>query len=106
MPYAVRRITACSAALAGPASAPASTPASTPASSTPAAHRRLLTGPQSSGPPMLRSHMPDTVVMKFGGTSVADAHRIKNAARRIVEKRQAGHQVVAVISARGKTTDE
>src|SRR5438270_5994476 len=50
--------------------------------------------------------MPGTVVMKFGGTSVADAERIKRAARRIVAKRQAGHQVVAVISARGKTTDE
>ncbi len=44
--------------------------------------------------------------MKFGGTSVADAERIKRAARRIVEKREAGHGVVAVLSARGKTTDE
>jgi len=44
--------------------------------------------------------------MKFGGTSVADAERIKRAARRIVEKREQGHQVVAVLSARGKTTDE
>ena len=44
--------------------------------------------------------------MKFGGTSVADAERIKRAARRIVAKREAGHRVVAVLSARGKTTDE
>ncbi len=44
--------------------------------------------------------------MKFGGTSVADAERIKRAARRIVAKREGGHQVVAVLSARGKTTDE
>ncbi len=44
--------------------------------------------------------------MKFGGTSVADAERIKRAARRIVEKREAGNSVVAVLSARGKTTDE
>jgi aspartate kinase len=44
--------------------------------------------------------------MKFGGTSVADAERIQRAARRIVEKREAGHSVVAVLSARGKTTDE
>src|SRR6516162_5292277 len=44
--------------------------------------------------------------MKFGGTSVADANRIKRAARRIVEKRDAGKRVVAVLSARGKTTDE
>ena len=44
--------------------------------------------------------------MKFGGTSVADAERIKRAARRIVDKREQGHRVVAVLSARGKTTDE
>jgi aspartate kinase len=47
-----------------------------------------------------------TVVMKFGGTSVADAERIKRAARRIVAARDQGHRVVAVLSARGKTTDE
>src|ERR1700684_207593 len=46
------------------------------------------------------------IVMKFGGTSVADAERIKHAARRIVAKREGGHRVVAVLSARGKTTDE
>jgi aspartate kinase len=50
--------------------------------------------------------MPGTIVMKFGGTSVADAERIKRAARRIVDKRELGHAVVAVLSARGKTTDE
>src|SRR5688572_1892913 len=44
--------------------------------------------------------------MKFGGTSVADAERIKRAARRIVKAREQGHHVVAVLSARGKTTDE
>src|SRR5487761_2452831 len=44
--------------------------------------------------------------MKFGGTSVADADRIKRAAGRIVAKREAGYAVVAVLSARGKTTDE
>ncbi len=49
---------------------------------------------------------PPTVVMKFGGTSVADAERIKRAARRIVAQREAGKRVVAVLSARGKTTDE
>ncbi|HEX6390185.1 MAG TPA: aspartate kinase [Solirubrobacteraceae bacterium] len=46
-----------------------------------------------------------TVVMKFGGTSVADAERLKRAAARIVAKREAGNRVVAVLSARGKTTD-
>ena len=50
--------------------------------------------------------MPGLIVMKFGGTSVANAERIKRAAQRIVEKREQGHQVVAVLSARGKTTDE
>jgi len=44
--------------------------------------------------------------MKFGGTSVADAERIKRAAARIVERRERGYEVVAVLSARGKTTDE
>ena len=44
--------------------------------------------------------------MKFGGTSVADAERIKRAARRIVAQRESGKRVVAVLSARGQTTDE
>jgi aspartate kinase len=47
-----------------------------------------------------------TVVMKFGGTSVADAERIKRAARRIVQSAHEGNSVVAVLSARGKHTDE
>src|SRR5271154_5949163 len=50
--------------------------------------------------------MQDLVVMKFGGTSVADAERIKRAARRVVDKREQGARVVAVLSARGKTTDD
>ena len=50
--------------------------------------------------------MPETVVMKFGGTSVADAERLKRAARRIVAKREEGNRVVAVLSARGKETDQ
>jgi aspartate kinase len=48
----------------------------------------------------------DIVVMKFGGTSVAGAEEIKRAAKRIVAAREAGNRVVAVLSARGKTTDE
>jgi aspartate kinase len=48
----------------------------------------------------------DTVVMKFGGTSVADAERVKAAARRIVQRKEEGNRVVAVLSARGTTTDE
>src|SRR3977135_956903 len=49
---------------------------------------------------------PETIVMKFGGTSVADAERIKRAARGSVARREAGRRVGAVLSARGKTTDE
>src|SRR5215510_11106733 len=48
----------------------------------------------------------EIVVMKFGGTSVAGAEQIKRAAARIVAAREAGNRVVAVLSARGKTTDE
>jgi aspartate kinase len=50
--------------------------------------------------------MPETIVMKFGGTSVASPEDIKRAARRIVDAREGGKQVVAVLSARGKTTDD
>jgi aspartate kinase len=50
--------------------------------------------------------MPGLVVMKFGGTSVAEAEDIKRAAGRIVAARETGSQVVAVLSARGKTTDD
>jgi len=52
------------------------------------------------------SYLARTVVMKFGGTSVADGERIRNAAGRIVRAREEGDNVVAVLSARGKTTDE
>lgn len=46
-----------------------------------------------------------TIVMKFGGTSVADAEKIRRAAGRIVARRDEGYEVVAVLSARGKETD-
>ena len=49
---------------------------------------------------------PGTVVMKFGGTSVADTERLKAVARRLVTAREAGNRVVAVLSAMGDTTDE
>ncbi len=48
----------------------------------------------------------ELVVMKFGGTSVAGAEELKRAARRIVAAREEGRSVVAVLSARGSTTDE
>ena len=44
--------------------------------------------------------------MKFGGTSVADADKIRAAARRAVSARRRGHQVVVVVSAMGETTDQ
>jgi aspartate kinase len=47
-----------------------------------------------------------TVVMKFGGTSVADVGRIKAVAKRLVAAREAGNRVVAVLSAMGDTTDD
>ena len=46
------------------------------------------------------------IVQKFGGTSVANAERIKAAAKRIVETYKAGNKVIVVVSARGQTTDE
>ncbi len=46
------------------------------------------------------------VVMKFGGTSLADAEKIRSAAKRAIRTQKAGHQVVVVVSAMGKTTDK
>jgi aspartate kinase len=46
------------------------------------------------------------VVQKYGGSSVADAERIKRVAQRIVAARREGHDVVVVVSAMGDTTDE
>jgi aspartate kinase len=53
-----------------------------------------------------KAERTNIVVMKFGGSSVADATCIKRVANRIVDARKAGHPVVAVVSARGDTTDE
>ncbi|HET7045185.1 MAG TPA: aspartate kinase [Gaiellaceae bacterium] len=47
-----------------------------------------------------------TVVMKFGGSSVADPEKLKAVARRLVAARDGGHRVVGVISAMGDTTDD
>ena len=49
--------------------------------------------------------VPETVVMKFGGSSVADPDKIKDVARRLVEARERGVRVVATVSATGDTTD-
>ncbi len=46
------------------------------------------------------------IVQKYGGSSVADAERIKNVARRIAQAKEKGDRVVVVVSAMGDTTDE
>ncbi len=48
----------------------------------------------------------DTVVMKFGGSSVADPEKIKLVARRFVDAKRRGRSVVGTVSAMGKTTDQ
>src|SRR6187399_1582051 len=46
------------------------------------------------------------VVQKYGGSSVADAAKIRSVARRVIRTRDLGHQVVVVVSAMGDTTDD
>jgi aspartate kinase len=45
------------------------------------------------------------IVQKFGGSSVADATKIKNVAKRIIRMHEEGYRVVVVVSAMGDTTD-
>jgi len=46
------------------------------------------------------------IVQKYGGSSVADAEKIKNVARRVAKAKDEGNQVVVVVSAMGDTTDD
>ncbi|MGE7600971.1 aspartate kinase [Peribacillus sp. NPDC097675] len=46
------------------------------------------------------------IVQKFGGTSVGSVEKIKNVANRVIEEAEKGNDVVVVVSAMGKTTDE
>lgn len=46
------------------------------------------------------------IVQKYGGSSVADAEGIKRVANRVVDTRQAGNDVVVIVSAMGDTTDD
>ena len=46
------------------------------------------------------------VVQKYGGSSLADADKIKNVSERIARAKENGNRVVAVVSAMGDTTDE
>ncbi|MHC4323217.1 MAG: amino acid kinase family protein, partial [Planctomycetota bacterium] len=48
----------------------------------------------------------EIIVQKYGGTSVADAGKIRQAARRVVKTAEKGYGVVVVASARGKQTDQ
>ena len=54
----------------------------------------------------LHSGAMSLVVQKYGGTSVGDAGRIANVARRVAERRRSGDSVVVIVSAMGHTTDE
>ncbi|GIN22141.1 MAG TPA: aspartate kinase [Bacillus bacterium] len=47
-----------------------------------------------------------TIVIKFGGSSLSTTDKIKNAAKRIIAEKENGNNVVAVVSAMGKTTDQ
>src|SRR6476661_6611433 len=53
-----------------------------------------------------RDPLMSLVVQKYGGSSVADAERIKRVAERIVAAKRDGNDVVVVVSAMGDTTDE
>ena len=46
------------------------------------------------------------IVMKFGGTSVADTEKIKNVAKRVKAEIDAGHQIAVVVSAMSGRTNE
>ena len=46
------------------------------------------------------------IVQKFGGTSVANAERVMNVARRVTDTFKQGNSVVVVVSAQGDTTDD
>ena len=50
--------------------------------------------------------MPAIVVQKYGGSSVADPERLGRVADRVAQTARAGHRVVVVVSAMGKTTDD
>jgi len=49
--------------------------------------------------------MKDIIVQKFGGTSLADTDKIKNAANAVIREKELGNDVIVVVSAMGHTTD-
>src|SRR4051794_39520447 len=81
--------------------------------------RRIVGGPPATAPagapvdrgpwdrtPILEDQTVGIVVQKYGGSSLADADAIKRVARRIVDIKKAGHDVVVAVSAMGDTTDD
>ena len=48
----------------------------------------------------------DTIVLKFGGSSLSDNEKLKLVANKITDLYDKGHQIVVVLSAQGKTTDK
>jgi len=50
--------------------------------------------------------MENTFVLKYGGTSVGTTDRIKNIADQLIARKQKGHNLIVVVSAMGKSTDE
>ncbi len=55
---------------------------------------------------MSESNHQNRIVQKFGGSSVADAQKIRKVAARVAASKAEGHQLVVVVSAQGDTTDE
>ena len=72
--------------------------------------RGIRLGPACSWPiryiGIRRAFNVSLIVHKYGGTSLADAQRIKNVAQRIAARRIAGDSLVVVVSAMGDSTDE
>jgi len=50
--------------------------------------------------------MPEIIVQKYGGSSLADPEKVKAVAKRIIETRKTGKKVVVVVSAMGKSTNK
>ena len=48
----------------------------------------------------------DTIVMKFGGSSVADNDKLKIVAKKVIDMYDKGNNIVVILSAQGKTTDK
>ncbi len=71
-----------------------------------AAVLQRVTAVAACSPQALASSPMSLVVQKFGGTSVADAERIRAVADEVARTRRAGTNVVVVVSAMGKTTDD